>query len=60
LGSLSLFYLNELYKSFCGIPAYTTGKPIAVTKKNELPPIDIIYPTCDTVDDSKLGPPVKY
>ncbi|KAI8643778.1 tyrosyl-DNA phosphodiesterase I [Parasitella parasitica] len=58
LGSLSLSYLNELYRSFCGIAAYKDGKatPI-VTQKNQLPPIDIIYPSLDTVESSRLGPP---
>ena len=28
-------------------------------KKNEIPPVDIIYPTKDTVEFSKLGPPVS-
>ncbi|KAK4511596.1 uncharacterized protein ATC70_012812 [Mucor velutinosus] len=58
LGSLSLLYLNELYRSFCGIPAYKDGKatPI-VTQKNQLPPISIIYPSLDTVESSQLGPP---
>ncbi|KAI7897075.1 tyrosyl-DNA phosphodiesterase-domain-containing protein [Mucor mucedo] len=58
LGSLSVYYLNELYKSFCGIPAYLNGKMSApIVKKNEIPPIDIIYPSRDTVHDSRLGPP---
>ncbi|KAL9555983.1 hypothetical protein MBANPS3_002097 [Mucor bainieri] len=58
LGSLSLFYLNELYRSFCGIPAYKDGKATpAVTPKNQLPPISIIYPSLDTVQSSQLGPP---
>ncbi|KAL7334984.1 hypothetical protein PS15p_200532 [Mucor circinelloides] len=58
LGSLSLLYLNELYRSFCGIPACTDGKatPI-VTPKNQFPPISVIYPSLDTVESSKLGPP---
>ncbi|KAI7901975.1 tyrosyl-DNA phosphodiesterase-domain-containing protein [Cokeromyces recurvatus] len=56
LGALSLSYLNELYRSFCGIESYSKEKPILITKKNELPPIDIIYPTKDTVESSRLGP----
>lgn len=59
LGSLSVYYLNELYKSFCGLPSYLNGKATApIIKKNEIPPIDVIYPTRDTVEDSSLGPPV--
>lgn len=58
LGALSVLYLNELYKSFCGIPAFANGKATpAILKKNEIPPIDIVYPTRDTVDSSRLGPP---
>ncbi|KAI9487203.1 MAG: tyrosyl-DNA phosphodiesterase-domain-containing protein [Benjaminiella poitrasii] len=57
LGALSLLYLNELYRSFCGFKAYNgQRKPDSITKKNELPPIDIIYPTKDTVESSRLGP----
>lgn len=57
---MSVYYLNELYKSFCGIPAYLNGKMTApIVKKNQIPPIDIIYPSRDTVEDSRLGPPVK-
>ncbi|CAO3651027.1 unnamed protein product [Mucor hiemalis] len=58
LGSLTLTYLNELYKSFCGILAYSaSGKPASSSKNKEIPPIDVIYPTRDTVTYSKLGPP---
>ncbi|KAI8082631.1 tyrosyl-DNA phosphodiesterase-domain-containing protein [Gilbertella persicaria] len=57
LGSLSVLYLNELYRSFCGITAYDKGKQVAFGKKNELPPIDIIFPSQDTVESSKLGLP---
>lgn len=48
-----------MYQSFCGIPAWN-GKAVYTGKKNELPPIDIIYPTLDTVQSSRLGPPVGY
>jgi tyrosyl-DNA phosphodiesterase-1 len=57
---MTVFYLQELYKSFCGISAYNTnGRPsTSIMKKNELPPIDIVYPTKDTVLSSRLGAPV--
>ncbi|KAG2236996.1 hypothetical protein INT48_001763 [Thamnidium elegans] len=58
LGSLSVLYLNELYKSFCGLPAYANGRATStILKKNELPPIDVVYPTRETVESSRLGPP---
>ncbi|KAG2215600.1 hypothetical protein INT45_000962 [Circinella minor] len=58
LGGLNISYLNELYRSFSGIDFYSNGgKPPRQKKTNELPPIDIIYPSRDTVNDSRLGPP---
>jgi tyrosyl-DNA phosphodiesterase-1 len=51
--------LQELYRSFCGFPAYIrNGNPIALLRKKEIPPIEIIYPTKETVECSRLGPPV--
>ncbi|KAI9248880.1 tyrosyl-DNA phosphodiesterase I [Phascolomyces articulosus] len=58
LGGLNVSYLNELYRSFSGIEPYANGsKPPRQTKSGTLPPIDVIYPTTDTVNDSRLGPP---
>ncbi|CAO3610965.1 unnamed protein product [Cunninghamella echinulata] len=57
LGALNIGYLNELYSSFCGIDPYADGKKPIVKKKQTFPPIDIIYPTYDTILSSKLGPP---
>lgn len=53
-------YLNELYRSFCGVPAYKDGKaaPLMI-EKDQLPPISVIYPSLDTVESSQLGPPVS-
>ncbi|CAO3618381.1 unnamed protein product [Cunninghamella blakesleeana] len=55
LGGLTVGYLNELYNSFCGVNPYASGKKSSVKKKQGLPPIDIIFPTEDTVVSSKLG-----
>lgn len=53
-------YLHELYRSCCGTDPYANGgKAPRVTKDTPLPPMDIIYPSRDTVVDSKLGPPVR-
>ncbi|KAI8139443.1 tyrosyl-DNA phosphodiesterase I [Fennellomyces sp. T-0311] len=58
LGSLNATYLHELYRSFSGIDPYANGgKPPRVPKTTELPPIDVIYPTRETVEGSKLGAP---
>ncbi|OBZ81552.1 Tyrosyl-DNA phosphodiesterase 1 [Choanephora cucurbitarum] len=54
LGSMTVHYLQELFKSFCGVLPYKAGK---LLEKNQVPPIDIIYPTQETVESSKLGPP---
>ncbi|KAF7729254.1 hypothetical protein EC973_004784 [Apophysomyces ossiformis] len=56
LGSLNASYLHELYVSFCGIDPYENGARSRGRKKEGLPPIEIIYPTRDTVEMSRLGP----
>ena len=53
---MTVHYLQELFKSFCGVLPYKAGK---LLEKNQVPPIDIIYPTQETVESSKLGPPVS-
>ncbi|KAI9033710.1 tyrosyl-DNA phosphodiesterase-domain-containing protein [Phycomyces nitens] len=56
LGSLNKSYLLELYRSFCGLDQFENGtRPN--TKDKELPPISIVYPSRNTVDSSRLGPP---
>ncbi|KAI7882772.1 phospholipase D/nuclease [Lichtheimia hyalospora FSU 10163] len=58
LGGLNASYLHELYRSFSGIDPYeTSSKPVRMKNNEPLPPIDIIYPSMDTVLDSRLGPP---
>lgn len=58
LGGLNASYLHELYRSFSGIDPYeTSNKPVRMKNNEPLPPIDIIYPSMDTVLDSRLGPP---
>ncbi|KAG1040269.1 hypothetical protein G6F46_012053 [Rhizopus delemar] len=56
LGSLSVSYLQEIYQSFCGISSFSDGKAVRSSlQKNQLPPIDIIFPTRDTVTSSRYG-----
>jgi hypothetical protein len=38
---------------------YADKKPVKKKTDDPLPPIDIIYPTLDTVNASRLGPPVS-
>ncbi|KAI8984565.1 tyrosyl-DNA phosphodiesterase-domain-containing protein [Mycotypha africana] len=58
LGSMSVFYLQELFQSFCGLLPYRANNAnTKLLKKDEMPPVDIIYPTLDTVNDSRLGAP---
>ncbi|KAI8337293.1 tyrosyl-DNA phosphodiesterase I [Chlamydoabsidia padenii] len=57
LGALSKSYLQELYTSFCGVHPHTNPKYIKKKATDPLPPIDIIYPTLDTVNSSRLGQP---
>ncbi|ORZ03026.1 tyrosyl-DNA phosphodiesterase-domain-containing protein [Syncephalastrum racemosum] len=58
LGGMTPSYLHELYRSCCGTDPYANGgKTPRVTRDMHLPPVDIIYPSRDTVEDSKLGPP---
>ncbi|KAI8377756.1 tyrosyl-DNA phosphodiesterase-domain-containing protein [Radiomyces spectabilis] len=55
LGALTVLYMNELYRSFCGFNPYTDDKKLDLSK-TEPPPVRIIYPSRDTVLDSRLGP----
>ncbi|KAI9494314.1 tyrosyl-DNA phosphodiesterase I [Zychaea mexicana] len=58
LGGLNISYLHELHRTFSGMDPYANGgKTPRQSKTNELPPIDIVYPSRDTVEDSVLGPP---
>ncbi|CEG64799.1 hypothetical protein RMATCC62417_01711 [Rhizopus microsporus] len=58
LGSLTVNYLQEIYQSFCGILPYADGKAVRSSfKKNEIPPVDIVFPSRCTVQDSRYGPP---
>ncbi|ORZ22399.1 tyrosyl-DNA phosphodiesterase-domain-containing protein [Absidia repens] len=57
LGALTKSYLQELYTSFCGTHPYANQN---IPKRNinqPLPPIDILYPSLNTVTTSRLGPP---
>ncbi|CAO3678969.1 unnamed protein product [Rhizopus stolonifer] len=57
LGALSVNYLQEIYQSFCGISSYSNGKAVKTSlKKDQIPPVDIVFPTRDTVSDSRCGP----
>ncbi|KAG0171189.1 hypothetical protein DFQ28_004094 [Apophysomyces sp. BC1034] len=57
LGSVNASFLHEIYTSFCGIDPYENGAKPRGRKKEGLPPIEIIFPTQETVEMSKLGPP---
>ncbi|KAI9310710.1 tyrosyl-DNA phosphodiesterase-domain-containing protein [Dichotomocladium elegans] len=57
LGGLTSTYLHELYRSFSGNDPYADGKrPARLPKPDTLPPIDVVFPSLNTVRDSKLGP----
>ncbi|KAI8992485.1 tyrosyl-DNA phosphodiesterase I [Pilobolus umbonatus] len=56
LGGLTVPYMKQLYRSFCGMPAYTPySKATDIVAKDQVPPISIIYPTVDTIDSSRFG-----
>ncbi|KAI8089946.1 tyrosyl-DNA phosphodiesterase-domain-containing protein [Halteromyces radiatus] len=56
LGALSKSYLQELYTSFCGIHPHSDQNKSKRKTDSSFPPIDIIYPSMDTVNSSRLGP----
>ncbi|ORX51710.1 phospholipase D/nuclease [Hesseltinella vesiculosa] len=58
LGAMTVQYLNELYTSFSGRDPYDNPAMRKMYKKpTSLPPINIVFPTWQTVERSKLGPP---
>ncbi|KAL1934864.1 hypothetical protein VTP01DRAFT_7046 [Rhizomucor pusillus] len=54
LGGLNVGYMNQLYKSFCGIDTIEENRQRK--RDQEVPPIKIVFPSYDTVLNSKLGP----
>ncbi|KAI8074463.1 tyrosyl-DNA phosphodiesterase-domain-containing protein [Gongronella butleri] len=55
LGALDSKYLNQLYTSFQGREPSLTPAQRGTTPP--LPPIEVIFPTLDTVNNSRLGQP---
>lgn len=49
--------MNQLYKSFCGIDTIEENRQRK--RDQEVPPIKIVFPSYDTVLNSKLGPSVS-
>lgn len=61
IGTYSVSWLNEFYYSARGIsPEKWLAIPKAKRSKMNLPPIKILFPSFDTVEQSVMGKPVSH